>query len=170
MAFQFKEHNKSAFDKVGYCGIGIYNPKYYCNVGVLWRTAAIWGVDFIFTVGEGRYKAEKADTTKAHHNIPLFSFDTIQDLRNTLYQNCDIVGVELVNKAQMLHEFKHPDRAVYLLGSEDTGIPQHVLRECNRMIKLPGKVSLNVAVTGTTVLYDRIIKRNEWKEPPNVEE
>lgn len=161
--FQFKEHNESVFEKKGYCGIGIYNPRYYCNVGTLWRSAAIFGADFIFTVGEGRYKAEKADVTNAHHHIPLFTFKSIEQLKDVLHPNCDIVIVELVNKAVMLSEFVHPDRAIYLLGSEDEGLPPHIIATSSnsKRIKLPGKISLNVATAGSIVLYDRVVKRGE---------
>jgi tRNA G18 (ribose-2'-O)-methylase SpoU len=44
-------------------------------------------------------------------------------------------------------------------------LPSQVIRDCNRIVKLPGVVSLNVATAGSILLYDRIIKRNEWKEP-----
>lgn len=162
--FQFKEHNEQLFENKGYFAIGIYNPKYYCNVGTLWRTAAIFGANFIFTVGEGRYKAEKADVTKAHQNIPLFSFDNIQQLKSILHQNCDLIIVELVEKAVPLSEFNHPERAVYLLGSEDQGLPPHIIAEAssNKRIKLPGKISLNVATAGSIVLYDRITKGEKF--------
>ncbi len=158
MTFQFKEKNATIFDQRGYFGIGIYNPKYYCNVGTLWRTAAIFGANFLFTIGEGRYKQEKADTTKSHLHIPLFHFNTIKDLRSSLHPNCEIVAVEMINKAVMLDKFCHKERAIYLLGSEDDGIPPETIRACNRFIKLPGAISLNVATAGSIVLYDRITK------------
>lgn len=163
MTYQFKEKNATIFDHRGYFSIGIYNPKYYCNVGTLWRTAAIFGANFIFTVGEGRYKAESADTTKTHCHIPLFHFDTIQDFRNSLHQNCEIVAVEMVEKATMLSKFCHKIRAAYLLGAEDSGIPNEVLKSCNRYIKLPGKISLNVSTAGSIVLYDRITKMEAYE-------
>ncbi len=35
----------------GYFGIGIYGPKMTKNIGTLWRTADIFGADFMFTIG-----------------------------------------------------------------------------------------------------------------------
>lgn len=36
--------------KRGYFGIGIYNGKNTANIGTLWRSAAILGANFIFTI------------------------------------------------------------------------------------------------------------------------
>lgn len=49
-------------------------------------------------------------------------------------------------------------RAVYILGSEDTGLPTGVLGFCQPIIQLPGAMSMNVAVAGSIVLYDRMQK------------
>ena len=60
--------------------------------------------------------------------------------------------------ATMLHEFNHPKRAIYLMGSENEGLPQEVRDKCHFLIKLPGNSSLNVGVTGSIVLHDRATK------------
>ncbi len=57
-----------------------------------------------------------------------------------------------------LAEYDHPDRAVYLLGNEISGLPPQILEQCQSLLKLPGEYSLNVAVTGSIVMYDRIAK------------
>lgn len=50
-------------------------------------------------------------------------------------------------------------RAIYLLGAEDTGIPDNILNDCDSIVQLPGNYCLNVAVAGSIVLYDRNSKR-----------
>lgn len=162
--FQFREKNNTLFDKRGYFAVGIFNPKSVQNVGLLWRAAAIYGADFIFTIGK-RYSQEKCDTTQAHLHIPIFNFENFDIMRNTVYPypNCSIIGVELTSKAQYLHEFTHPDRAIYLFGAEDVGLPDDILNKCHKIIKLPGKISLNVGMAASIVVYDRAIKRMEFK-------
>jgi tRNA G18 (ribose-2'-O)-methylase SpoU len=54
--------------------------------------------------------------------------------------------------------FRHPDRAVYLLGNEQIGLSKRVLSQCHSLISLPGHFSLNVAVAGSIVMYDRVSK------------
>lgn len=49
-------------------------------------------------------------------------------------------------------------RAVYLLGNESSGLPKDILAGCVSTVALPGHFSLNVAVAGSIVLYDRVSK------------
>lgn len=48
----------------GYCGIGIFHPKFEVNQGTLWRTALAFHANFMFTVGH-RFRWQSSDTTKA---------------------------------------------------------------------------------------------------------
>lgn len=142
---------------MSYCGIGIMNHKTSHNIGTLWRSAYILGASYIFTIGK-KYKKQTSDVLKTWARIPLFHYDDFEDFRKNLPYDCQLVGVELDEKAIPLHEFKHPKRAVYLLGAEDNGLPPKVLSECHHLIQLPGTNSLNVAVTGSIVLNDRVVK------------
>ena len=56
-----------------------------------------------------------------------------------------------------LEDFEHPLDAVYLLGSEDAGLPTSVLRACHEVVTLRSEhyASYNVAIAGSLVLYDR---------------
>jgi tRNA G18 (ribose-2'-O)-methylase SpoU len=141
----------------GYCAIGVFNAKTEHNVGTLWRSAYILGASYIFTVGK-RYKKQTSDVLKTWARIPYFHYDTIEDLFENIPYDCRLIGIELTDEATMLHDFQHPQRAIYLLGSEDQGLPQSVLEKCHFTVKLPGNSSLNVAVTGSIVLHDRVAK------------
>jgi len=63
----------------GYFGIGIENTKTYQNIGTLYRSAIIFGANYIFTIGK-RYKKQSSDTTKAFRHIPLYHFRTLNEL------------------------------------------------------------------------------------------
>ena len=70
-----------------------------------------------------------------------------------------MIAVELDDRAENLTTFKHPERAIYLLGSEDKGISEECMKKCNRILKIPfDKNSFNVAVSGSIIIYDRILK------------
>lgn len=153
----------------GYFAIGIYNPKTEHNIGTLWRTAYILGAQYIFTVGK-RYKKQTSDVVRTWSRIPLFHYDSIEDLCENIPYDCRLVGVELNEKAAMLHEFNHPKRAIYLLGAEDAGLPDFILEKCHQLIKLPGNSSLNVAVTGSIVVHDRVSKMPTIFPPNHREE
>ena len=141
----------------GYYGIGIVGSKTAVNVGTLWRSAGILGASFMFTAGK-RYPKQASDTIKAWKHVPMYEYESGEDLLDHLPHACEPVAVEIVERARMLHEFTHPERAVYILGAEDTGIPPRLLERCSRIIQLPGEHCLNVAVAGSIVLYDRLTR------------
>lgn len=141
----------------GYCGIGVYHPKHEQNIGTLFRSAYNFGADFVFTVGR-RYKVQASDTTKTNRHMPVFHFQTFDDLVNHLPLESRLVCVELTDDAEPLTTFQHPHQCVYLLGAEDYGLPQRLTNKFQTIIVPGTKHCLNVATTGSIVLYDRLQK------------
>jgi tRNA G18 (ribose-2'-O)-methylase SpoU len=138
----------------GYFGIGIYRGKSTHNIGTLWRSAGQLGASFIFTVGQ-RYKHQASDTCKTWRHVPLIEVATMEELLAMLPYSCRIVGVEMGGKP--LAQFSHPERALYLLGAEDHGLPATVTAQCHSVVSLESvrTESYNVAVAGSLVMYDR---------------
>lgn len=138
-------------------GIGIYHGKTWENVGILWRSAYQLGAAYIFSVGP-RYRRQPTDTEKTWLHIPLFQFPNFEDLHNAAPHAAPIVAVEAGGTP--LPRFRHPDRAIYLLGAEDGGLPADVLARCHFRVSIPAirKESYNVAIAGTLVMYDRMLK------------
>jgi len=141
----------------GYFGIGIENIKTTRNLGTVWRSAQIMGADFIFVIGE-RYEYMKTDTMKSWKHIPLFYFKTIELFLETLPKDSQLIGIELDERSVPISTFKHPQRAIYLMGAEDKGLSKIALEKCNSIVQLPGQYSLNVSAAASIVLYDRYLK------------
>ena len=143
----------------GYFGVALWNPKHEVNVGTLWRTAFLYDAAFIATIG-ARYQKQASDTPGAANHIPLINYTDVDDLIEHLPFSCPLVGVELDPRARNLASYAHPQRAVYLLGAEDHGLPQKVLGRCHDLVEIPGARpwSMNVSVAGSIVLYDRFTK------------
>lgn len=139
--------------KRGYYGIGIYETKETTNVGTLWRSAQNFGADFIFTIG-ARYKTQRTDTTKTWRNIPLFDLKDWQDFLDHIPKDSELVFVEQTDRTHMLNDFNHPKQAIYILGAEDHGIPQELMKG-HRRVEIDTPMCLNVAVAGSIVMYDR---------------
>lgn len=139
----------------GYCGIGVYGSKSSANVGTLWRSAGNMGAAFIFTVGR-RFPHQAADTIKAWKHVPYLEVDALDQL--PIPKGCALVGVEQAPRARSLPGFKHPERAIYLLGAEDRGLPPETLACCDHIVEIPSDRCLNVATAGSIVLYDRNAK------------
>lgn len=128
------------------------------NIGTLWRTANIFNADYIFTVGR-RYKGQASDTMKTPRCIPLFHYLTFDDFKKNLPLGCLLIAIEMKPKAVWLKDFIHPKQACYLLGAEDTGIPDEILKQCHKVVQLGGEYCMNVSTAGSIVIYDRVMTK-----------
>jgi len=149
----------------GFFAIGIYGCKTETNVGTLWRSATLYGAAFVFTVGR-RYQRQSTDTPKTPMHTPLFHFSTVDDLVEHLPWSTPLIGVELDQRSKPLSQHSNNwERCAYLLGAEDRGLPADVLDKCHSILQIetPKPQSLNVAVAGSIVLYDRHVKRSSTR-------
>jgi len=76
-----------------------------------------------------------------------------------------LVGIEMGGVP--LSGFKHPERAIYLLGAEDSGLPQRILAARNFVAAIESlrSQSYNLAVSGSIVLVHRQFCTNgQWAE------
>ncbi len=144
-------------DDNGFFGIGILNNVDELNIGTLWRSAYIMGASFIFTIAK-RYKPQSSDVTRSWTKIPLYNYATFEEFKANLPFATRIIAIEMGERAENLGEFEHPEMAVYLLGNERSGLSEKIIEESHSVVKLPGKQSLNVAVAGSIVMYDRVNK------------
>lgn len=140
----------------GYFEIGIFHGKTEHNLGTLWRTAFQMGAAGIFTIGQ-RYRTQASDTYKTHRHIPMRQYKDFEEFQIGRPEGCPLIGIEMGGTP--LCEFKHPQRAIYLLGAEDGGLPPRIQERCQGMIALPSAdgrpASYNVAVAGALVMAHR---------------
>ncbi len=150
----------AAADRRGFFGVGIINGKTEANIGSLLRAAHLHGAAFVFTVGS-RYTRQASDTMSTPKHVPLYEYQTVDDLVRHLPYGCPLVGVELDPRAVPLSAYEHRDRACYLLGAEDHGLPLHVLDRCHDLVRIetPHQVSMNVACAGSILLNHRYTTR-----------
>lgn len=140
----------------GFFAIGVSHPKTAQNIGTLMRSANLYGAAFVFTIGR-RYQRQASDTPHTRLHTPLFHFRDVDDLHGHLPWSCPLVGVELDPRAVTLGEFRHPERAVYLLGAEDHGLTAEERDRCHHLVQIESLLpqSMNVATAGTLLLYSR---------------
>jgi tRNA (guanosine-2'-O-)-methyltransferase len=139
----------------GYFGIGVENLKTKENLGTLWRSAINLGADFIFVIGR-RYQHQSSDTVKAFRHIPLFQYESIEEL--IIPHDCKLVGVEILEKSQNLVTYNHPKRAIYLLGAEDHGLSARAIEKCHDIVKFDSNFCMNVSCAGSILMWDRNFK------------
>ena len=143
----------------GYFGIGIVGAKTETNVGTLLRSAHAFGAAFVFTVGHRYGRRQATDTTDATRHVPLWQFETLEELTAAVPLGCEMIGIEIDERSVALPEFKHPERALYILGAEDHGLTAEARDRCDALVQIPGAARcLNVAAAGSIVLYDRVCR------------
>jgi tRNA G18 (ribose-2'-O)-methylase SpoU len=140
---------------MSYFEIGVYNARNQVNIGTLWRSAFQLGAAGIFTIGRP-YHHQPSDIFQAMRQIPMRHFLTFEDFLSARPVGALLVGLEMGGIP--LSNYKHPARAVYLLGGEDNGLPERILMRCNAVVALEAvnRPSFNLAVTGSIVMYHRV--------------
>lgn len=150
----------------GYFGIGVEGISKPMNVGNLLRSAHAFGASFFFTISpEVDVRAMQAsDTSGAFGHIPFYNFQKPEDL--LLPYQTALVGIEFLEDSIELPSFRHPQRAIYVLGREMGNISDAMLARCDYKIKIPMKFCVNVGVAGALVMYDRLISLGKFAARP----
>jgi len=147
----------------GYNCIGLVNPKTPANVGSIMRAAGCYGSATVFFTGR-RYSHAKqfvTDPQKRWKHIPLVH---TEDLHQSIPFDCVPVAVDLINGAIPLHQYKHPERAIYIFGPEDETLGKSITDWCRDIVYIPTDSCMNLAATVNVVLYDRLVKQLTTKQ------
>jgi len=150
----------------GFFGIGVAGASKSMNVGSLFRTAHAFGAAYVFTLGGpyARRVGRNADTSDTLGQVPFYDFPTLESFM--LPEGTELVGVEILDEAEELPSFYHPRRAAYVLGAERTSLPPEVSARCQHHVRIPTRFSLNVALAGALVMYDRTIALGRFAQRP----
>jgi len=150
----------------GYAALGVEEVSKARNAGAVIRTAHAFDAAFAFLVGGdmGKREISQSDTSNAMDQIPFYRFDGPCDL--ALPSGCQLVGIEITDNANDLPSFRHPRMAAYILGSERAGLSPEMLDLCDHTVKIPTRFSLNLAVAGALVLYDRMVSLDRFAPRP----
>jgi tRNA (guanosine-2'-O-)-methyltransferase len=137
--------------------VSLSNPF---NVGSIYRTAAVLGLDTVYLVGAtpGPSEAKVHKTgLGTEHGVETVNVPALQEVPGRR------IAVELAEGAAPMHEFAFADGDVLVLGSEGHGLSPSSLAACDAAVFIPqpGKVaSLNVAMAATLAMYEA--RRQEW--------
>lgn len=142
--------------------IGLVNPKSPANVGMIMRAAGCYEANGVFYTGERFDRARKfaADTKNAARKIPLEHLDNLQDAMADCghAEGAVLVAIELIEGAEPLMDFVHPNNAYYIFGPEDGSIKKELLDLCAHVVYIPTIGCMNLAATVNVLLYDRMAK------------
>jgi tRNA(Leu) C34 or U34 (ribose-2'-O)-methylase TrmL len=151
--------------------VAICNPKHDRNVGAAIRACSCFGIKQLWYSGKrvpngdkGRkYRLPREERMKGYANVELRNFDYFFEQFD---KDVTPVAIELKENAELLPQFVHPEKALYVFGPEDGSIEPVMLRHCHRFVAIPTAHCVNLAAAIYIVLYDRMIKRiNDGSEP-----
>lgn len=138
----------------GYAAIGLYNPIHTENIGGALRAAYCYKASLVLVAG-GKCKNEPEDTYRTARHIPVIK---VKNFENPP-EDCAVVAVELVEEAESLIYFKHPQRALYVFGPENGSLPEEILQKATHKVQVPTHHCMNLAACVNVVLYDRLLKQ-----------
>lgn len=144
-------------NRPSYFGVVIDNGKNDANRGTVWRTAYNLHASFTGQIG-GRYRRFASDTVAAYRHLPHHIYTDPEDWHTHIPHDCVPVAIELRPEAENLVDYKHPPRAVYVVGPEDGQIRSGVRDACRDVIEVPTRQCMNQAITVGVVLWDRYLK------------
>lgn len=143
---------------------GISNPH---NVGSLIRTCTHFGIKHV--IGEKNKlsllspSACRIAKGGAEH-ISISYLDHINELRMLKERGYTFIATDSNNKkAISLYQYTFPTKSLIILGSEDKGISNHLLREADVILQIPGTnliESLNVSVATSLFLGEYWRQKN----------
>lgn len=139
----------------GYAAIALDNPKSKENIGSALRGSDVYGAAFV-AASKSRYKGASTDTLKSYRHMPLIQCEDVFDV---IPYDCVPVAIELVDSAESLVDYKHPQRAYYIFGAEDATLGSRILNRCRDVVYVPTSNCMNLACTVNVVLYDRMQKQ-----------
>jgi tRNA (guanosine-2'-O-)-methyltransferase len=139
-----------------FTGIVMENNKCEQNLGIIARTACVMGAaDFLGTIGE-RYHRPRTDVCDSYRRLPFWHFKDSTDFFDHVPSACDVVGIELDDRAIAVEEFQWPKRVAIVFGTEGDGLSSDVRQRARYLIKLPSVgISMNVSSAASIVIWER---------------
>ena len=137
------------------------------NVGSILRTAAAMRVDDIWLTGQTAEETHASTQKTALGSQRFLTFHRIDDptdaleaIRTAGYR---VVGIELAEGAQPIHQVNLTGSVCLAMGHEDRGLSPAVLSGADALAFIPqlGRIgSLNVATAASIALYET--RRQGW--------
>jgi tRNA(Leu) C34 or U34 (ribose-2'-O)-methylase TrmL len=143
--------------------VALMNPKYGHNVSGTLRACSAFGVGQLWFTGtrvveewEKQGRLPREERMKAYNDVDVFWEERFFD---AFAGDIIPVAVEVMDSAEPLTTFEHPEQALYVFGPEDGGLGKVARMHCYRHVIIPSDHCLNLATAVTLVLGHRRMQR-----------
>ena len=130
------------------------------NIGAIARSAAALGVRNLLVPKQGPHPYARRAVRISTGHIAKLRYRRYDDITQTLRElkrlGYRIFAAEVLPESTPLSQVKVPDKWVILLGHEELGLSQEVLRLCDEAVTIemePDVKSLNVAAAASILMY-----------------
>jgi tRNA G18 (ribose-2'-O)-methylase SpoU len=134
--------------------LALCHTRFNVNVGVAMRSAEAAGLEALYLMGES--SLSMSPTRGAELAIPLHHApDPLALLMMARKAGYQIVAVQQTPDSQPYHQATYPPCPLFVLGSEDSGLPDLLREAADLVVEIPlhGLIdSLNVATAATCVI------------------
>lgn len=141
----------------------LINPRFPHNVGAAQRAASCFGIKHVIYTGDrvalelnGKTRLPREERMKGFADVNVIQYDRPFELFDSTVVP---VAVEVRPNAELLPNFVHPERALYVFGPEDGSLGRVELQHCHRFLVIPTRHCTNLAAAVNLILYDRMCKR-----------
>lgn len=138
------------------------------NVGTIIRTSAALGVDHLWLAGATESPSHNKTNKTALGTQRYVTWTVVEEpaeaIRLARADGYTVIGVELADEAQPLHDVDLAGDVCLVVGHEDRGLSKVALAECDAVGFIPqvGKVgSLNVGVAASIAVAEA--RRQAWQ-------
>lgn len=145
--------------------VALDNLRSAFNVGSIFRLADATGFGSVITGGKtpGKESQQVINTSMGSTDwIPEEKLDDLPSLLLTdKKNNYRVIGVETVENSESYLEYPWPGKGIVVMGNEEYGLSQEVLKVCDDFIHLPmfgRKNSINVANAFAVIAFQIVIK------------
>jgi len=152
----------------------LYNIRSSYNVGSIFRTADIAGIEKIYLCGITPAPLDKfGDINKKLVKISLGAeknvfFERVKSIHSLIFrlrkEGYIILALEQDSRSQNIFKFRKKENKRYalILGSEIKGLPESILKKADKILEIPQKgkkESLNVSIAfAIAVFYLEFVK------------
>lgn len=132
-----------------------------CNLGLVIRSAACFGVKDVHVIGFIPPFAElRSNSGSTNHFVKLHQHSTPSEFlswRRKEDLDSDLISMELTESAESLIGFQVKRHSYLVIGNETTGVPTEILHQSDRTVYIPMPgigYCLNAAFSSHVLLYE----------------